>query len=137
MSVICPKCGSLGTPRVRTVYSYSNGRKYKYRYLYIDHGGGKHRKLCYIGPVEGYVHAETLHELGLTNILEQDYIDVSIQSIIKAAERLSKESRKSIEESEEIVLRRLFKYLLDHETHRVVLKKILKEYIKDICGENR
>jgi len=114
MSEICPKCHQLGNRFVREIY----GRKY----VYYRHYNPETQRVryCYIGPADRYIHAEKKHELKLTNIEQQDYIDVAILSIIKAAQRLSEEIAKKNKESEdyekalEIVLERLFKQLEKH-----------------------
>jgi len=120
MSEICPRCNQLGTRFVREI----NGRRYIY-FRHYDYESGR-EKHCYIGPADKYEYVGPLHELNLKNILDQDYIDIAIKSLIKAAERLSRESKDiDSEKALEIVLRRLFSYL--SEKHRNVLCKVLKE----------
>jgi len=116
MSEICPRCGQIGTRFVREIY----GRKYVY-YRHYDSESKKVR-YCYIGPLEGYQHVDSLHGLRLTNIIDQDYIDVAILSILRATERLARESKEDYEKALEIVLERLFKRI---ERHR---KSIVAAY---------
>jgi len=123
MSEICPKCKQLGTKFSRIIY----GRKY----VYFRHYNPETQKVryCYIGPEEGYEYTERLHKLGLTNVLDQDYVDVAIQSILKAVERLSEELAKKdkntrYEDALEIVLERLFKHL---EKHRKAVENAYKK----------
>lgn len=57
---ICPRCGSQ--------YSYlERKRVYGRVYVYAVHeyreGGKRHRKWCCLGPLEGYRHATTTHEV--------------------------------------------------------------------------
>jgi len=119
LSEICPRCGRLGNRFVREIY----GRKYVY-YRHYDSESKKVR-YCYIGPAEKYEHAEKFHGLKLTNILEQDYIDVAILSIIKASERLARESKDiDYEKALEIVLERLFKRI---ERHRKAIENAYKK----------
>jgi hypothetical protein len=71
--LVCPRCGAVGS-----LESYVSGGR---RYLRIRHGSGRDRSYCYVGPAEAYVHAETLHLLGLTNIRDVDYAQVAESAV--------------------------------------------------------
>lgn len=62
---MCPRCG-------REVSSYGvkviSGRRYVFAY----HGSTR----CYLGPEDGYVHAERLWSLGLSNLSATDLMDL-------------------------------------------------------------
>jgi hypothetical protein len=86
MAVLCPKCGSTG---------YLDKRKIGNRvYIYVIHveraEGRRKVRRCYVGPEEGYVHAEQVHNIGLTNIMDQDYVLTAILSLERAVEQLEK-----------------------------------------------
>jgi hypothetical protein len=96
-----------------------NGRSY----LYVRHEvrASRSRKIryCYIGPSEGYVHADSLHQLELTNILEQDYLLTAIAAVEKAVLQIMKSVEKSGKASEE------FKQRI-----RVARERVLEVYRK-------
>lgn len=81
VKVVCPRCGGLGYAE-----AYNIGGK---RYLYVVHGHGKNRTKCYIGPVDGYDHAELLLALGLTNIHDIDYLIVIENALIRFINEMS------------------------------------------------
>jgi hypothetical protein len=50
-----------------------SGERCYYRVVhYYYEGGERRRRSCYIGPVDRYIHAEKIHEIGLTNLLNID-----------------------------------------------------------------
>jgi hypothetical protein len=61
MKVLCPKCGEEGY--------YTVQRRGKRQYVYIVHKD----HTCYLGAYGEYVHVNKLHDLGLTNLLSNDY----------------------------------------------------------------
>jgi len=129
MSELCPKCNQFGERVVRNV----NGR----RYIYFRHYSSetKTNRWCYIGPLDGYEYVERLHGLRLTNVVDQDYVETAIVSLIKAAERLEKElSRRdkdvNYEKALEIVLEKLFKRI---ERHR----RAVETAYRNVYGGNR
>jgi len=121
MSEICPRCNQLGSRFVRVI----NGR----RYLYFRHYDSESKRVrqCYIGPIDGYEYVEKLHSLRLTNVLDQNYIDIAILSIVRAAERLARENRISYEDSIEIILKRLFRNL---ERYRRAIENAYRDVFK-------
>jgi len=50
-------------------------------YVYYIHYDSKTKWKCYVGPKEGYTHAEDLHRLSLDNIEDVDYVEVAVNSI--------------------------------------------------------
>jgi len=83
----------------------------------------------YAGPLDGYIHAESVHGLRLTNIEQQDYVDTAVLSIIKAAERLARESKDmDYEKALEVVLKRLFKHI---ERYRKSIENAYKEVFSE------
>jgi len=81
----CPRCGKQGTRFERVV----NGKIYVY-YRHYDPETKKTRQ-CYIGPANEYEHAAKLHQLPLTNLGEQDYIEIAAQAILRAIQQLEKQ----------------------------------------------
>jgi hypothetical protein len=71
--VVCPRCGELGYLEKYTVA----GRTY----LRVVHGRGKNRRRCYVGPAEGYEHAEAQLGLGLTNRIDVRYEEVALSAV--------------------------------------------------------
>ena len=71
--MVCPRCGELG---YLEKYSVA-GRTY----LRVVHGRGKQRRRCYVGPAEGYEHAEVHLALGLTNRLDVRYEEVAVSAL--------------------------------------------------------
>lgn len=72
MRVVCPRCGALGYLEEYCVKSGSGERCYYRVVHYYYEGGERRRRSCYIGPVDRYIHAEKIHEIGLTNLLNID-----------------------------------------------------------------
>ena len=68
----CPRCGA---PHYGITAKEVQGRTYLYAYHGTD-GKGK-PVYCYLGPADGYVAAESLHVLGLTNLEEVDPLQVA------------------------------------------------------------
>lgn len=74
-NVLCPRCGAIG----KLDLFKRGGREY----LRVVHG----RRHCYIGPREGYVHVEELHQktyaqpLDLTNLLDANPLDIAVNSL--------------------------------------------------------
>ncbi len=82
----CPRCNQEGYQEIRRV----NERTY----LYIVHSGPKGKKIRhYIGPTEGYHHAEIFLSLGLTAFHQVSYIDIARRSIKKYAEKCKDRSK--------------------------------------------
>jgi len=79
--IVCPRCGQMGHTE-----AYNIGGK---RYLYVVHGYGKNKTKCYIGPVDGYDHAEFMLALGLTNIHDVDYLIVAENALIRFINEMS------------------------------------------------
>ena len=71
--VVCPRCGELGYLEKYIVA----GRAY----LRVVHGRGKNRRRCYVGPAEGYEHAEVHLALGLTNRMDVRYDEVAVSAL--------------------------------------------------------
>jgi len=71
--VVCPRCGELGYLEKYSVADRA--------YLRVVHGRGKQRRKCYVGPAEGYEHAEVHLALGLTNRLDVRYEEVAVSAI--------------------------------------------------------
>jgi len=82
--VVCPRCGGYG-------YETRERRGGRY-YIFVVHRVrvGRQTKVrkCYIGPAEGYEHAEQLHGLGLTNVAEQDYLEVAREALERYVARI-------------------------------------------------
>ncbi|MEM4554216.1 MAG: hypothetical protein QXI86_08340 [Ignisphaera sp.] len=72
---ICPRCGIEGYVSVER----RGGRYYIY-YIHYD-PVSKSRRRCYVGPVEGYRHAEHIHMLDLDNLADVDYLQVALNAI--------------------------------------------------------
>jgi hypothetical protein len=68
----CPRCGA---PHYGITAKEVQGRTYLYAYHGTD-GRGK-PLYCYLGPADGYIAAESLHVLGLTNLEEVDPLQVA------------------------------------------------------------
>jgi len=124
---VCPRCGSFGYIAKKTV----NGREY----LYVRHEvrSGKSRKIryCYIGPAEGYIHVDSLHQLELTNILEQDYLLTAIAAVEKAVLQIEKSVERSRKASEE------FRQRISEAKERVLeVYRRLEEVEKMIAEDN-
>ena len=68
----CPRCGRSGYARVER----RGNREYIYFVHYVKNPKtGKYRTVrCYIGPAHEYAYVEKFHVLGLTNVVEQDYV---------------------------------------------------------------
>ncbi|MEM4976044.1 MAG: hypothetical protein QXT64_01825 [Desulfurococcaceae archaeon] len=78
---ICPRCGATG---YRSVEKRGNRK-----YIYYIHKFGEKRRKCYIGPIDGYNHAEKLHSLDLDNLESVDYIEVASNAIHGFARKFS------------------------------------------------
>jgi hypothetical protein len=94
---VCPRCGDLGYISVKNV----NGKPYYYVRHEVRAGRSRKVRYCYIGPVEGYQHAESIHRLMLTNILEQDYLMTALAAVERAVLQIEKSVEKSRKASEE------------------------------------
>ena len=55
----CPRCG---LPIKRILVREISGRKYVYAVHYVEEGGKKKKKQCYLGPVDHYKYVTRLHE---------------------------------------------------------------------------
>ena len=56
---VCPRCGRpISSIIVREIY----GRRYIYAVHYVEEGGKKKKKQCYLGPADKYVYVTKLHE---------------------------------------------------------------------------
>jgi len=68
---LCPRCGA---PYRSLEYKTVAGRTYAYAY----HGkSGRRPVLCYLGPVDSYVHVEQLLSLDLRNLEDVDLLAVA------------------------------------------------------------
>jgi len=85
--VLCPKCGSTGYRTVKVI----RGNPYIY-YIHKDSKSGRIARTCYIGPAEGYKHAEDKLQLGLTNTEEVDYLEVAARALVRHALKRAKHS---------------------------------------------
>ena len=56
---VCPRCG---LPIKRMVVREIGRRKYVYAVHYVEEGGKKKKKQCYLGPLDRYVYVTKLHE---------------------------------------------------------------------------
>jgi len=123
MDGVCPKCGRSGSRIVRVI----SGR----RYVYYRHYNPETKGItyCYVGPADGYVRVEALHDLELTNIEDQDYIETAINSLLKAFKKLSKDERIEYEVAVEEVLTKLFTRLTNYR------KAIEKAFEKAFTGQ--
>ena len=72
MKIPCPRCGAPGYLEEYCVKSGGGERCYYRVVHYYYEGGEKKKRSCYIGPVDRYIHAEKIHEIGLTNLLKID-----------------------------------------------------------------
>jgi len=70
--IVCPRCGAVGS-----LESYTSGGR---RYLRVRHGK---KSICYLGPADGYAHAELLLALGLTNVRDVDYAQVAESAVYR------------------------------------------------------
>jgi len=121
--IVCPRCGGLGYTEV-----YNIGGK---RYLYVVHGYGKKRTKCYIGPVDGYDHAEFLLALGLTNIHDVDYLIVTENALIRFINEMSLKRMKDNEGRAE-ALEKLKVAEKKLQTYLEEIAKLKKEIEKEI-----
>jgi len=78
--VLCPRCGNIGYKTVKII----RGNPYIY-YIHKDSKTGRISRTCYIGPAEGYKHAEDKLQLGLTNTEEVDYLEVAARALVRHA----------------------------------------------------
>ncbi|PUA33349.1 MAG: hypothetical protein B7O98_02675 [Zestosphaera tikiterensis] len=108
MDSVCPKCGRSGSKVVREIGSR--------RYVYYRHYNPETKGVsyCYVGPLDGYVRVEALHDLELTNIEDQDYIETAINSLLKAVRKLGNKSNLEYDAALEEVLTKLFAHLSSH-----------------------
>jgi len=74
--LVCERCG-------RPIDWISRKKRGNRVYLYAVHylGKGK-REECYLGPADGYIHAETINPLGLTNAYNQERYVEYVRRII-------------------------------------------------------
>jgi len=108
MDGVCPKCGRSGSRVVREI----GGRRYVYYRHYNPETKGV--SYCYVGPADGYVRVEALHDLELTNIEDQDYVETAINSLLKAVRKLGSKSNLEYDAALEEVLTKLFTHLSGH-----------------------
>ena len=124
---ICPKCGAPGYRRVEP-----RGGKYRREYVFMVHetreGDKRSIKKCYLGPLEGYIHAERLHSLQLTNLAEQDYLEVIMRAVEKYVERVRSTSAKCGEEKARALL-------LEASKKLVRFSKALAKIAEELRGE--
>ncbi|MEM4924880.1 MAG: hypothetical protein QXV81_09470 [Ignisphaera sp.] len=85
---ICPRCLSVGYRSVER----RGGRYYVY-YIHYD-PVSKSRRRCYIGPVEGYSHAEHMHMLDLDNLESVDYLQVALNAVNAYVRRARRSGRR-------------------------------------------
>ncbi|MEM4976514.1 MAG: hypothetical protein QXT64_04235 [Desulfurococcaceae archaeon] len=97
---ICPRCGALGYRSVER----RGGRYYVY-YIHYD-PVSKSRRRCYIGPVEGYNHAEHIHMLDLDNLESVDYLKIALNAVnayVRRARRSEEARREAVERLSKLV----------------------------------
>jgi len=116
MDGVCPKCGRSGSRVVREI----GGRRYVYYRHYNPETKGV--SYCYVGPADGYVRVEALHDLELTNIEDQDYVEIAINSLLKAVRRAGDKSDDYDVALEEVLVK-LFTHL---SRHRDVVERAFK-----------
>jgi hypothetical protein len=124
--VVCPRCGMSGYLERQ----YRGDRAY----LYVVHGRGKNRTRCYIGPAESYEHAELLHLLGLTNIMDVDYAFVAESAVRRFIQevrlRRFSESKKALIDRVEALVRAL-QHLIEE------LGELEEDLLRDLEAEER
>jgi hypothetical protein len=83
---VCPRCGDLGY----TVVEPRGGREYVFMVHVKERAGKKRRiKKCYLGPADKYEYVERIHGLlALTNIVDQDYLEVVKSAVQKYVDRV-------------------------------------------------
>jgi hypothetical protein len=79
----CPRCGA---PHYGITAKTVQGRTYLYAYHGTDERG--YPLYCYLGPADGYVAAESLHKLGLTNLESGDPLEIAFAAASKYVERV-------------------------------------------------
>jgi len=122
LSGVCPKCGRSGSRVVREI----GGRRYVYYRHYSPETKGV--TYCYVGPADGYVRVECMHNLDLTNVEEQDYVEIAINSLLKAFKKLSRDGRIEYEVAVEEVLTKFFTHLAKHREAVVkAFEKVFQE----------
>ncbi|MEM4619450.1 MAG: hypothetical protein QW607_04480 [Desulfurococcaceae archaeon] len=72
---VCPRCRRLG----ERIIEQRGNRKYIYFYHKKETAGrwGK----CYIGPAERYKYVEHIHNIGLKNIKDVNYLDLALRAV--------------------------------------------------------
>lgn len=75
---LCPRCGSPGTRLI----DRRGDREYIYYIHYVDGRRTKH----YIGPADGYIHAERILEIGLTNIEDMNFAELIVNAVRRYVE---------------------------------------------------
>ncbi|MEM4603306.1 MAG: hypothetical protein QW842_05845 [Candidatus Nezhaarchaeales archaeon] len=81
---VCPRCG-------RPFSCLQSDVRGDRTYIYAIHYTGGGRRKCYLGPKGSYDYVKRTHGLdegSLRNLLEQDYLDLALSSLIKAKEEL-------------------------------------------------
>jgi hypothetical protein len=126
VKVICPRCGRQGYTEIHNVA----GKKY----LYVVHREGKKRTKCYIGPVEGYDHADRLLTLGLTNIQEIDYLEVSINALLRFIVEIEEKRTKDLGEKQD-ALEKLKRAEKELASYLEDIAKLKKEFEEEIAKE--
>jgi len=88
VAVLCSRCNRIG-------YAFKAKRGNKY-YVYVKHVTKVDNKIryeyCYVGPANSYDYVHRVHgELGLTNVVDQDYAVTVLSAVekqLEVAERL-------------------------------------------------
>ena len=121
--IVCPRCGAIGS-----LESYVSGGR---RYLRVRHGK---KSICYLGPADGYAHAELLLALGLTNVRDVDYAQVAESAVYRFIQevrlRRFSEPTKSLLDKVD-TLRRTLQHLIEE------LGELEEDLLRDLEAEER
>lgn len=96
MTNICPRCGNPGTRYLR-----KEGERVYVYYSHYDPATRKRRK-CYIGPLQEYEYVGKQHDLGLSNLENTDYYEVSVTALGKYINMMMKKGEKDPKALEEM-----------------------------------
>jgi hypothetical protein len=121
--IVCPRCGATGS-----LESYVSGGR---RYLRVRHGK---KSICYLGPADGYAHAELLLALGLTNVRDVDYAFVAESAVYRFIQevrlrRFSEPTRSLLDKVE--TLMRTLQHLIKE------LGELEEDLLRDLEAEER
>mgnify|MGYP001772529325 CR=1 FL=1 len=78
----CPACGAA----IDAITTRRRGNRY---YVYAVHKVGKSRYECYLGPAEGYVHADLFNPIGLKGAIDNDRFNEYLARLLYYVDNIS------------------------------------------------